>query len=476
MPVSGSKAAAPRSTGKRLKVAIACQNCRRKKVKCDGRRPETAAAPVEAPTASHDGEPRGPDPSAASGECGHVAPGPPLGRFARDINAAVTTKLGPPSAERPTLPHAADVPLFGVLGRPAVSYQGGENVLPPREEADALINIYWGHIQPLEPFVDKRTLSPSYQALFAGSPGHDLSSAPGRLLLSTLNAIFALATQLQDSLSPEVREETSKTYFHRAWALLRPETVIWEPASVETVQFSTVALTAPGVSPAEKQRESDYQENAYFEKTLELYEIANRAVLSHNPDCNGLADPHVGRGNDSGVSTVMQLEDRLTENVLMDKFLRDCAVLCIESAQKMTELVDQEHNQGPGLGSIMWWHRVFYLHVAGTVLLASMLQADDLFTQSVSLSWQTAMRALRAHAHLSVSVQQCVATFETLSAKLSDAQHLSSGADRASVDPLVGCDEPFSSTDFQDMFQDMGIDLDSCLFGIEDMAWTGNVL
>lgn len=160
-----------------------------------------------------------------------------MGRFARDINAAVTTKLGPPSAERPTLPHAADVPLFGVLGRPAVSYQGAEIVLPPREEADALINIYWGHIQPLEPFVDKRSLSPSYQALLAGSPGHDVSSATaGRLLLSTLNAIFALATQLQDSLAPEVREETSKTYFHRAWALLRPETVIWEPASVETVQ------------------------------------------------------------------------------------------------------------------------------------------------------------------------------------------------------------------------------------------------
>lgn len=160
----------------------------------------------------------------------------------------------------------------------------------------------------------------------------------------------------------------------------------------------------------------------------------------------------------------------------MEKFLRDCAVLCVENAQKMTELVDQEHKSGASLGNIMWWHRVFYLHVAGTVLLASMLQADDLFTHSVSQSWQVAMRALRAHAHLSVSVQQCVATFETLSAKLSDVQHLVPGAGRASVDPLAGCAEPFSSTDFQDVFQDLGIDLDSCLFGIEDMAWNGNLL
>lgn len=233
-----------------LTIQPACSSCRTKS-KAQARLgscsyQEIAASPVEAPTGpsyparppsgSHDDDSRATDPSAASLECGHAAPGPPLGRFARDINAAVTTKLGPPSAERPTLPHAADVPLFGLLGRPAVSYQGGENVLPPWGEADALINIYWGHIQPLEPFVDKRTLLPFYQALFAGSPGHDLSSATGRVLLSTLNAIFALATQLQDSLAPEVREETSKTYFHRAWALLRPETIIWEPASVETVQ------------------------------------------------------------------------------------------------------------------------------------------------------------------------------------------------------------------------------------------------
>jgi hypothetical protein len=151
----------------------------------------------------------------------------------------VTTKLGPPSAERPTLPHAADVPLFGLLGRPAVGSdqaRGSETVLPPREEADILINIYWVYIQPLEPFVDKRSLLPFYEALFAGSSSLSSSSAAGRTLLSTLNAIFALATQLQDSLAPEVREETSRTYFHRAWALLRPETIIWEPASTEAVQ------------------------------------------------------------------------------------------------------------------------------------------------------------------------------------------------------------------------------------------------
>lgn len=185
---------------------------------------------------SYDGDLGGPDASVPSAQCGRVTPGPSLGGFGRDIDAAVTTKLGPPSAERPTLPHATDVPLFGLLGRPAVSNQGIENILPSQEEADNLINIYWEYIQPLEPLVDKRSLSLSYQALFAGKSGDLPSSEAGRILLSTLNAIFALATQLQDSMAPEVREETSRTYFHRAWALLRPEAFVWEPASVETVQ------------------------------------------------------------------------------------------------------------------------------------------------------------------------------------------------------------------------------------------------
>lgn len=174
--------------------------------------------------------------SAASEDCGNAAPGHSPWTFASDINAAVTTKLGPPSADRPTLPHACDVPLFGLLGYPATRNQAIENVLPPREEADTLMDIYWRYIHPLEPFVDKRSLSLSYTQLFAGTSGDNDCSANDHILLSTLNAIFALATQLPESLAPKARQETSRTYFHRAWALLRPEAIIWEPASLEVVQ------------------------------------------------------------------------------------------------------------------------------------------------------------------------------------------------------------------------------------------------
>lgn len=122
------------------------------------------------------------------------------------------------------------------------------------------------------------------------------------------------------------------------------------------------------------------------------------------------------------------------------------------------------------IGTVIWWHRVFYLHVAGTILIAAMLRAD-LHTHTVSKSWDTAMLVLRSHAHLSPSIQQCITTFETLSSKISQAQqHL------ASDDPIaLASDSGGSSTVHpQDNFQQFGFDLDSPLFGAEDMTWLVN--
>lgn len=237
-----------------LTILPACSSCRTKPKTQKGRGscsyPGLAVATAGIPNeSSHRNRPllsqgdgsRDPGPlslktSAASEDCSNAPPGHPPWTFASDINAAVTTKLGPPSADRPTLPHACDVPLFGVLGYPVTRNHAIENVLPPREEADRLVDIYWRVLHPLEPFVDKASLSLSYGQLFVGKSGDNDFSANDHILLSTLNAIFALATQLPESLAPETRQETSRIYFHRAWALLRPEAIIWEPASLEMVQ------------------------------------------------------------------------------------------------------------------------------------------------------------------------------------------------------------------------------------------------
>lgn len=165
---------------------------------------------------------------------------------------------------------------------------------------------------------------------------------------------------------------------------------------------------------------------------------------------------------------------QLPGHSLKNKILRDCAILCVENAQEMAALVDREHNPGADFSSMTWWHRVFYLHVAGSVLLASMLQPEDLFTHSVSQSWQTTMLRLREHAHLGAPVQQCIATFEKLSAQITESQQTTSRSNNVGIDPPTSCDRPFSSEHFGDVLHDLGIDLDGSIFGFEDMGWPGN--
>jgi hypothetical protein len=130
----------------------------------------------------------------------------------------------------------ADAPLFGLLPRRQINdgsvYHDEDNVLPLRKHADYFIDIYWRHIQSFEPFLDREHFFHSYQALFAGS----LFNEDERIFVSTLNTVFAISTQLQEKLPREKREEASNTYFNRAWTILRPETIIWEPGSLELVQ------------------------------------------------------------------------------------------------------------------------------------------------------------------------------------------------------------------------------------------------
>jgi hypothetical protein len=63
-----------------------------------------------------------------------------------------------------------------------------------------------------------------------------LPSAAERIFLCTLNTVFALSTQLQEQLPVKERNSASSTFFRRAWAILRVESVLWGPGSLEMVQ------------------------------------------------------------------------------------------------------------------------------------------------------------------------------------------------------------------------------------------------
>ena len=128
-----------------------------------------------------------------------------------------------------------DAPLFGPLSRrqPINGSLGqGDNVLPTRKHADHLVQLYWQYIDPQEHLLNEKRFFRSYQTLFTGGELDD----DEHIFLSILNTIFALSTQLQEHIPPEKRDQTSSTFFQLAWSLLRPETIIWEPGSLQLVQ------------------------------------------------------------------------------------------------------------------------------------------------------------------------------------------------------------------------------------------------
>jgi hypothetical protein len=147
------------------------------------------------------------------------------GSFLRQIKAAIDGRLGVPttkvtSADQPPRSHSTARGQDDSL----------EYTLPPRRTADRLVDTYWLYADSLYPFLDREKWEETYEGIFAGTP----ITVNERIFVTTLNVMFALSTQLIESLHPDHRHDSSKEYFHRAQDLLRLN--IWDPGSVELVQ------------------------------------------------------------------------------------------------------------------------------------------------------------------------------------------------------------------------------------------------
>jgi hypothetical protein len=154
--------------------------------------------------------------------------------FVSKVSAAIDKRLGLPVArDRSPIP-MTDAPLFGgALSLPPRHRDHHlDNVLPPRKEADRLVNLFFQHLEPLEPIFDRQHFDHSYRQLF---DGQELDGDEGAFVC-LLNAIFALSTETQELVPAEQRAEASRTFFRRAWALLQPERALWEPGSMTIVQ------------------------------------------------------------------------------------------------------------------------------------------------------------------------------------------------------------------------------------------------
>jgi hypothetical protein len=147
---------------------------------------------------------------------------------------------------------------------------------------------------------------------------------------------------------------------------------------------------------------------------------------------------------------------------LSDRLLRESAGTYVETAQKIVSLIVETLEPEEPMGLIPWWYLIYYLHIAGTNLLAAMFKSD-LFTESVSQFWSAVLSALRAHEHLSTYVQQCIWTFEILSSRILDTRFPDTAAD---VNLTL---EEGTPGLFNNIFQDMDFDFDSFLFRTNEL-------
>lgn len=156
------------------------------------------------------------------------------GRFAGDVAAAIDAKAGLPPVASNLVPFV-DAPLFGEIDlRPQYTDDNFITELPPRTHGDMLAALYWEYIDPIEPVLDQTQFSYALDEAYAGT--NSTKHGKRGIWLSILNVVFALAVQRQEVTPEQHRNEEASRYFQRAWALLRPETVVWEPGSLELVQ------------------------------------------------------------------------------------------------------------------------------------------------------------------------------------------------------------------------------------------------
>ncbi|KAF4231743.1 hypothetical protein CNMCM6805_010332 [Aspergillus fumigatiaffinis] len=526
------------------------------------------------------------------------------GQFAGEVAAAIDVRAGLVPAATSNLVPFVDAPLFGGLDL-HVPYNGLNSAteLPPRAHADRLVCIYWQYVDPVEPVLSRERFLHGYEATYCRSGA--LLHAEHDVWLSILNVVFALAVQRQESIPPQQRDEEGNRFFQRAWVLLRPETILWKPGTLELVQclmlmnrylhctsnqlktwmtaglairiaqsicchlpegssaknssvdrqlkeqvwagcvaldrcvsWSLGRTSAPSLIPLPNRADamsisaSSLQGGRHAgHLSRELHEIGNQIQLAQTQTRNPLAArlglPRLYQQDDYNAVAVQldaclnkwenglpsdwklqylgEVVDRASRAeryvlhlrllhsrivlyrpmlahlysmkshpatirsqpippTLSDRLLRECAGMCVETAQKLTSLIIETLEPNQPMGLLPWWYRVYYLHIAGTNFLAAMFDAD-LFTTSVSQSWRDVLSALRAHEHLSMYVPQCIRTFELLSTRILETQYPT-----PDVTGGLPLEEATSGSLFDHIFQDLGFDCDSFLFGMEDFT------
>ena len=192
--------------------------------------PPPSTPALGTPPASVAGEDREAEPDLEQSQAYYTA----HGRFAGRVAAAIDVRTGiiPTTCHEVPLVDAA---LFGDLDLPSQScLLSPSTELPPRAYADQLVDIYWRHVDPVEPVLDRQRFFENYEKAYSTPitplcPDYDL-------WLGIFNVVFALAVQRQEYNPLHQRNEEGSCFFKRAWALLPAESMLWKRGSLELVQ------------------------------------------------------------------------------------------------------------------------------------------------------------------------------------------------------------------------------------------------
>ncbi|KAH8817373.1 fungal-specific transcription factor domain-containing protein [Xylogone sp. PMI_703] len=262
-------------TSKRPRVGAACDECRSRKIKCDGRKPVCSPCSrkngsltscywgmrkrrgpalskmkeqchgLEHEQADQHAEPSpSPSPESPCTESDHgstvnammglmeedlqTSPNASMSSFMHQIRSVMIQKTGTLQQRRSpkTCTHA-----IGDHRRPTSrSLFDMDFVLPPRQTADHLMEAYWRFVAPMYPFLDRDEVYTLYNALWTG----ESLGESGPIFLCALNALFSLTCLSDPSIKPEDRVPRGEIFYKRARASLDIELI--QSRSVLAVQ------------------------------------------------------------------------------------------------------------------------------------------------------------------------------------------------------------------------------------------------
>ena len=146
--------------------------------------------------------------------------------FMNRVKAVLDQKLTPEPAQQAQSTSSAAVTNLHRFRR----FKTPDYILPSRQQSDKLVEVYWRLVDPLYPFIEKEDFMGKYRSLWTGNPTMDDEIC----FICLLNAMLAVGCLLDSTIAPGDRVGSGQVYFKRAQAYV--DLNFLQLQSVHTVQ------------------------------------------------------------------------------------------------------------------------------------------------------------------------------------------------------------------------------------------------